>query len=61
MVTKFTMAKKPKAADKRGTRDEKTVAVEEEQDVPVLLVTEVSNILKSVFSNVEVYINNQYF
>ena len=30
-----------------------------EQDDPVPLVTHVNNILQSIFSNVEVYINNQ--
>ena len=30
-----------------------------EDDVPVLLVTHVNNILHSIFSNLEVYINNQ--
>ena len=37
--------------------DEETM--EEEQEVPVSLVTHVSNILHSIFSNVERYINNQ--
>ena len=32
---------------------------EEEEDVPVHLVTHVNNILNSIFSNVEVYITNQ--
>ena len=31
----------------------------EEEEAPVPLVTHVNNILHSVFSNVEVYINNQ--
>ena len=36
------------------------VETEEEQDVPVLLVTHLNNILEtSIFSNVEVNINNQ--
>ena len=30
-----------------------------EEDAPVPLITDVSNILHSIFSNVEVYINNQ--
>ena len=34
---------------------------EEEQEAPVPLVTHVNNILHSIFSNVEVYINNQLF
>ena len=34
---------------------------EEEQEAPVLLVTHVNNISHSIFSNVEVYINNQQF
>ena len=32
---------------------------EEEQEAPVLLVTHMNNILHSVFSDVEVYINNE--
>ena len=43
---------------KEGAKvDEETV--EAEQEAPVPLVTHVNNILHSVFSNVEVYINNQ--
>ena len=37
--------------------DEETV----EEEAPVLLITHVNNILHSIFSNVEVYINNQQF
>ena len=33
--------------------------VEEEREAPVPLVTLLNNILRSIFSNVEVYINNQ--
>ena len=36
-------------------REEKETA----EEAPVLLVTQVNNILHSIFSNVEVYINNQ--
>ena len=39
--------------------DEEGTAAEEEQEVPVPLVTDVNNILLSIFSNVEVFINNQ--
>ena len=39
--------------------DKETVALEEDEKAPVLLVTKVNNIMHSNFSNVEVYINNQ--
>ena len=35
------------------------VETEEEQEAPVPLVTHVNNILHSIFSNVEVYINHR--
>ena len=38
---------------------DKEETAEEEQEAPVPLVTHVHNILHSIFSNVEVYINNQ--
>ena len=43
----------------KAKADAEATAEEEEQEVPVLLVTHVKNILLSIFSNVEVYINNQ--
>ena len=44
---------------KEAKADEETVAAEEMQETPVSLITHVSNILHSIFSNFEVYINNQ--
>ena len=41
--------------------DEEMEEVEEEQEIPVRLITHVNNILHSIFSNVERYINNQQF
>ena len=35
------------------------LGMEDEQEAPVPLVSHVNNILHSIFSNVEVYINNQ--
>ena len=49
-----------KKEDKIGKKADE-VTVEEEQEAPIPLVTYVNNILLSVFSNVEVYINNQQF
>ena len=39
--------------------DEETAVAEEEQEAPILPVTQVNDILHSIFSNVEMYINNQ--
>ena len=47
-----------KEQEEEAKTDEKATA-EEEQESPVPLVTHVRNILHSIFSNVEVYINNQ--
>ena len=46
---------------KEEKKEEATADVEPEegQEAPVSLVTDVNNILHSIFSNVEVYINNQ--
>ena len=41
------------------TKADEGARAEEEQEAPVPLVTRVINILISIFSNVEVYINNQ--
>ena len=49
-----------KAEHKQETEaDEEATTEEEEQEAGVHLVTYVNNILHSIFSNVEVYINNQ--
>ena len=40
--------------------DEGTLAAEEEQEPPFPLVTYVNNKFHSIFSNVEVYVNNQH-
>ena len=47
-----------KEHEEEAKANEETAA-EEEQEAPVLLVTHVNNILHSIFSNVEMYINNQ--
>ena len=44
---------------KEETITDEEATAEEEQEAPVLLVTHVHNILHSMFSNVEVYINSQ--
>ena len=49
--------KEVKTEHKEEAKAEEEETVEE--DAPVPLVTHVSNILHSIFSNVEVYINNQ--
>ena len=48
-------------ARKKEHKEEAKVEEEEtaEEDAPVPLVTHVTNLLHSIFSNVEVYINNQ--
>ena len=43
---------------KEGVKEDEEETVEEEEP-PVALVAHVNNILQSMFSNVEVYINNQ--
>ena len=48
--------KEVKTEHKRGKEEEEETAKEE---APVPLVTRVSTILRSIFSNVEMYINNQ--
>ena len=45
----------------KGKADEEMVAVEEEQEAPVPLVTHVNNILHSIVSNVEMYNNQQLY
>ena len=58
MVTKPTIAENLKKEHKEEVRaDEEEMA--EDEEAPVSLVTHVNNILHSIFSNVEVYINNQ--
>ena len=47
-----------KGAQRRDKEDEEATA-HEEQEAPVLLVTHINNILHSIRSNVEVYINNR--
>ena len=46
---------------KKEHKEEAKVEEQEtaEEDAPVLLVTQVNNLLHSIFSNIEVYINNQ--
>ena len=56
MVTKLKYTKEVKKEHKEEAKAEEEENTEEE---PVLLVTHVNNILHSIFSNVEVYINNQ--
>ena len=51
--------KKGKKEHKQAAKAEEEETTEEEEEVPVPLVTHVNNILHSIFSNVEVYINNQ--
>ena len=55
MVTKLTIPKLKKEHKEEAKAEEEETA--EEEAVP--LVTHVNNILHSIFSNVEVYINNQ--
>ena len=57
MVTKLTIRKKLKKEHREEAKAEEEETVEEEAPVP--LVTLVNIILHSIFSNVEVYINNQ--
>ena len=52
-------SKEVKKEHKEETKPDEEATVEEEQEAPVPLVTHVNNILPSIFSNVEVYINNQ--
>ena len=52
-------SKKVKKEHTKETKADEEVTVEEEQEAPVPLVTNVNNILLSIPSNVEVYINNQ--
>ena len=47
-----------KEQKEEATADEEPT-VEEKQEATVPLVTHVNNILHSIFSNIEVYINNQ--
>ena len=58
MVTKITKPVKQKGAQRRGAKaDVETEQEEKEQEAPVLLVTQVGNILDSIFSNAEVLIH----
>ena len=57
MGTKLTIPKKKKKEHKEEAKAEEEETVDE--DAPVPLVTYVNNILHSLFSQVEVYINNQ--
>ena len=54
-------SKKVKEEHKKAAKAdmETETELEEEQEVIIPLVTHVNNILHSIFSNVEVYINNQ--
>ena len=52
-----TQEVKKEHKEEAKAEEEKTA----EEDAPVLLVTHVTNILHSTFSNVEVYINRQQF
>ena len=56
VVTKLTIPKKKKEHKEEAKAEEEETA---EEDAPVPLVTHVNNILLSIFSNVEVYINRQ--
>ena len=59
MVTKPTIEKKLKeGAPKKGKIDEEATK-KEEQETPVPLVNHVNKLLSLIFSNVEVYNNNQ--
>ena len=53
--TNNTKELKKEQKEEAKAQEEETV----EEDDPVPLVTHVNNILHSIFSNVEVYINNQ--
>ena len=57
MVTKLTIPRRFKKEHKEEAKAEEEETVEEEAPVP--LVTHKNNILHSIFSNVEVYINIQ--
>ena len=52
-------AKENKKEHKEEAKADEEERTEEEQEAPVPLVTPVNNILHSIFSNVEVYNNNQ--
>ena len=52
-------SKEIKKEHEEETKADEEATEEEEQEAPVPLVTHVNNILQSIFSNVEVYINNQ--
>ena len=53
------ISKEVKKKHKEEAKADKETAVEDKQEAPVLLVTHVNKIFQSIFSNVEVYINNQ--
>ena len=52
-------SKEVKKEHKEKTKANEEATVEEEKEATVPLVTHAKNILHSIFSNVEVYINNQ--
>ena len=58
VVTKLTKAKNLKKKHQEEAKAD-VETEEEEQEVPVPVVTHVNNISNSIFSHVEVYINNQ--
>ena len=60
MVTIHTRVKKKKHKDESVVFTETGTDDEEEEQEEVALVTYVNNIMHSIFSNVEVYINNQH-
>ena len=55
----FYNTKDVKKEHKEEAKAEEEETAEDEEEAPVPLVTHVNNILHSIFSNVEVYINNQ--
>ena len=55
----YKTKEKEKEHKKEAKADEERTAAQEEQDAPVPFATHVNNILHSIFSNVERYINNQ--
>ena len=56
---KLTIAEKFKKGAEEDAKAAEEVTAEEEQDAPVLLFTHEKNILHSIFSQFQVYINNQ--
>ena len=51
--------KEVKKERKEEAKEDEEATAEEEQEAPIPLLTHVENILQSIFSDVEVYINNQ--